>query len=403
MKILIIGINFFPEEIGVGKYTGEMAAYLAAHGHTVRVITAPPYYPYWQVQPPYHAWQYHREKQQAVEIMRCPLWVPKRLNGVKRLLHLLSFSLSSLLMLPGQVVWQPDIVMAIAPTIFSAPHALLLSKITRAKSWLHIQDFELDAAFKLGMLPAGNWLVSLAHKGEQYILKHFERISTISSEMVNRLIQKGVQPQRTLLFPNWVDTTAIHLLETSEFRARLSISQDKVVVLYSGNMGEKQGLTVLIETARLLAAETQIHFVLCGEGASKRKLQQAAADLSNIQFCDLQPVEQLNQLLNLADIHVLPQSAGAADLVMPSKLGGVLASGRPVAATAAPDTELGQVIGGVGVLTPPGDAAELAQAIRQLAQEPALREKLGSQGRLWVINHLEKERLLQDFMDQLDR
>lgn len=402
MKILIIGINFFPEEIGVGKYTGEMAAYLASQGHAIRVITAPPYYPHWQVQAPYRAWQYRREEWQGVEIIRCPLWVPENLNGIKRLLHLLSFNLAGLFALPGQIAWRPHVVLAIAPTFFSAPLALLLGKLSRAKTWLHVQDFELDAALNLGMLPQGNWLVKNAHKWEQSILKRFWRLSSISNEMVNLLLKKGVEKQHTFLFPNWVDTEAIYPLETSDFRARLSIPDGKIVVLYAGNMGEKQGLEMLVKAAKLLAAETNIHFVLSGEGASKHKLQQAAQGMDNVQFCDLQPAEKLNRLLNLADIHVLPQSAGAADLVMPSKLGGMLASGRPVVATAHLGTELGQVVGHVGVLTPPGDTESLAQAILQLAQDPSLREEYGRKGRDWVTNNLEKNRILREFLTNLE-
>jgi len=106
-KILIVGLNFHPEPTGIGKYTGELAAYLAKKGYEVRVITAPPYYPHWRVQSGYHAWKYHKETWQGIEIQRCPLWVPNRPTGFTRLIHLASFALFSLPALISQWWWKP--------------------------------------------------------------------------------------------------------------------------------------------------------------------------------------------------------------------------------------------------------------------------------------------------------
>ena len=144
MRVLIVGINFHPELTGIGKYTGELAAYLDGRGHQIRVITTPPYYPHWQVQPGYRGWQYRQEKWQGVWVFRCPLWVPRRLSGIKRLLHLLSFALTSFPVLLGQCSWRPNLILCIAPTFFNAPFALFTARLSGAKAWLHIQDFELD-------------------------------------------------------------------------------------------------------------------------------------------------------------------------------------------------------------------------------------------------------------------
>ena len=155
METLIIGINFSPELTGIGKYTGELAEYLVEAGHEVRVITAPPYYPQWQVQDGYSSWRYRRERRRGIVIYRCPLWVPARPTGLKRILHLASFGLSSLppaILLAG---WRPQVVLSIAPALLSAPAALLSARLAGAKAWLHIQDFELEAAVSLGLVPTG--------------------------------------------------------------------------------------------------------------------------------------------------------------------------------------------------------------------------------------------------------
>jgi len=397
MRILIYGLNFAPELTGIGKYTGEMTVFIAAQEHVVRVITAPPYYPQWKISKPYAGWRYQQEQWAGVDVYRCPLWVPRVPSGLKRLLHLTSFALSSLPVVLRQKKWGPEIILNIAPTLFSAFPALILAKLTGAKSWLHIQDFELEAAFGLGLLPGGKSIYAFAQRIELGLIRRFDRVSTISNRMLERLWHKGVEEERTVLFPNWIDMDLIRpLQQPSNYREEWGILDNQIVVLYSGNMGRKQGLEILVDVARSLINTPEILFLLCGDGAVRTQLQEDAQGLSNIRFYPLQPLERLNELLNLADIHVLPQRADAADLVMPSKLSGMLASGKVVVATALPGSELGSVVSDVGVLTPPENAAQLADALLTLARDPAQRDVLGKKGRSWVVSHWAKDRVLAE-------
>ncbi|RYF49209.1 MAG: colanic acid biosynthesis glycosyltransferase WcaI, partial [Comamonadaceae bacterium] len=344
MKILIYGINFAPELTGIGKYSAEMADWLRQQGHDVRVVTAPPYYPQWAVHTGYHAGRYSRESWRDIPLLRCPLWVPSRPSGVKRMVHLMSFALSSVPGLIAQWRWKPDVVWLTEPPLFCAPAALAFCRLRGSRSWLHIQDYEVDAAFALGLLKSPG-LQKVVLGCERWLLRRFDRVSTISERMLDRARDKGVSAERLLSLPNWVDISAIRPLEdVSPFRAELGIPDDAIVALYSGNMGGKQGLEVLADTAARLRREPTIHFVLCGNGPAREDLVHRCADLPNVHFIDLQPLERLNELLGLADIHLLPQRADAADLVMPSKLTGMLSSGRPVIATAHADTELGKVV-----------------------------------------------------------
>ncbi len=211
--------------------------------------------------------------------------------------------------------------------------------------------------------------MQLALHWEKSVLKKFDRVSSISHHMVDRINSKGIQKEKTILFPNWVDTKKIYPMPHRDnlYRSKLGISNDQIVILYSGNMGAKQGLEIIIETAKQLQEDQRLVFVLCGNGSVKSDLEKTASVLQNIKFMDLQPPEQLNQLLNSADIHILPQQAGAADLVMPSKLLGMLASGKPVIATANPGTELADNVGRVGIVTQPGDVDALVQAMEKTA------------------------------------
>jgi len=236
-----------------------------------------------------------------------------------------------------------------------------------------------------------------------WLMARFDRVSTISRRMMVRLEQKGLPPEHTYLFPNWVDTQAIFPLPDSKdsLRHELDISEEKIIVLYAGTMGAKQGLEILIHTAQLLQDKKNILFVFCGEGAARADLMNATRNFSNVKHLPLQPLEKLNLLLNTADIHIMPQKANVADLVMPSKLLGMLASGRAIVATADRNTELGQIISRVGVLISPHNTAELADVICKLADSPDQRARLGASARDYVCERWSAELVLPRFHEQL--
>lgn len=405
MRILIHGINFHPEAAGVGKYTGEMADWLAAAGHEVRVVTAPPYFPQWRVHQGYRAWRYDWRRFPAqpeeLHVWRCPTWVPKNANGLKRLLHLVSFTLSSLPVLLWQTRWHPDVVLLVEPTFCCAPQALLVARLSGARAWLHVQDFEVDAAFELGDLDSSR-ARKIALSLERWLLRRFDRVSAISEQMVSRLTLKGIDQSRCVHFPNWVDTRAIYPLPNpSPFRRELGIAEDVVVALYSGSMGKKQGLDLLVDAALQLSDRSCIRFVFCGDGPFRQVLVEKLKGLTNVTILPFQPSERLNDLLNLADMHLLPQRGGAADLVMPSKLTGMFASGRPVVATAHPGTQLERAVRGRGTVVPPGELDAFALAVIELASDNNLRLKLGQKARDYALSNLDPLVILDQFQKSI--
>lgn len=406
MKIVIYTLNYEPELTGIGKYSGEMARWLVAEGHNVRVVTSFPYYPQWRVQDGYSANWYVDESLGGVRLTRCPLWVPKKPGGLKRLVHLASFALTSFPILLRQIFWRPDVIWVVAPAFFCVPGALLASRVLGAKSWVHIQDYEVDAAFDLGLLK-GERLKLFALAVERWLLRGFDRFSTISRRMHQLALSKGVAENKAVLFPNWVDLNVITAsgndLSDSGYRVELNIPKSSVVALYSGNMGAKQGLEILAEAASTLRSHDGLYFVFCGNGAGREDLERRAASLPNVRFLDLQPLERLGELLGTADIHLLPQRADAADLVMPSKLTGMLASGKCVVATAYLDTEVAMVVEGRGLVVPPEDSVAFANAILCLAQDKILRDKLGKAGRVYAEQHLDRNSVLRSFEAELKR
>lgn len=395
-RILIYGINYAPEIAGVGRYTGEIGAHLAAAGHEVCVVTAPPHYPGWQVREGYRN-ALSRETRHGVEIFRCPLFLDPAMRGIQRLLAPLSFAMSSAAIAVREILKRrPEVVIAVEPTLFVAPVALAAARLVGAKTVLHVQDLEVEAAFAVGHLRSGI-LSRLAAAFDRAMARGFDRVITISNRMAEKIFDKGVDPARIEVVRNWVDVEAVRPMPTAlAYRSELGLKPSDFVVLYSGNLGAKQGVGILIETARQLAQnDPNVVFAIAGQGPMRADVERAAAELPNVRVLDFQPEARFGEFLSVADVHVLPQERNAADLLLPSKLGGMLASGRPIIVTADPGTELAHFLGDSCVLTEPGCAPSLAAAVRQARREGPSPAK--AQARLALAASLSKSRLIEIF------
>jgi colanic acid biosynthesis glycosyl transferase WcaI len=401
MKVLLYSANFAPEPTGIGKYSGEMAEWMAGHGHQVRVVAAPPYYPEWKVAPGYSAGRYMHRQAGNVEVWHAPIWVPRQLSGLKRMLHLLTFAVSSIPVLARQLFWRPDVVMVVAPAFVCAPGALATAWLSGAKSWLHVQDFEVDVAFRLGMLQGERkrWLFGKLERG---IFRCFDRVSSLSDRMLERAQAKGVRREKLVLLPNWagsVPKTTPPEAVRVDYRRQWGLPPQQVVALYSGSFGAKHGLGLIPRAAQLVP---EVHFIVCGEGVMRPELEAEAAKLPNMTVLPLQPAEFLADFLGSADIHLLPQSDGAEDLVMPSKLTGMMASGRPTVATCRDNTEIASTLHSCGLVVAPGDEPGFAQAIRALARQPDLRREMGARAHAFAEANLGKAQVLGRLLHDLE-
>jgi colanic acid biosynthesis glycosyl transferase WcaI len=372
MRVLIVGLNYAPEKVGIAVYTTGMAEALAAEGQEVRVIAGQPYYPAWRIMDGHNAWSFSSGEENGVSVTRVPHYIPAKPTGLKRLLHHASFAAAAVVpALWNGLVWRPEVVLTVAPSLIAAPVARVAAFLAGARSWLHVQDFEVEAAFATGLMGERGTAARLARRFETAVLKSFAQVSAISPEMCRRLIDKGVPRHRVTEFRNWADTDAIRPMTVpSPYREEWNIETEHVA-LYSGNIANKQGIDIVLDAARLLAHRGDLTFVICGEGPNRAPLEAKAQGLGNIRFQNLQPKDRLNDLMGLATIHLLPQLAGAADLVLPSKLTNMLASGRPVVATAAEGTGLAREVEGCGVVVPPGDAEAFAGGIAELLDDAA--------------------------------
>lgn len=399
MRLFLFSLNYAPEPTGTGLYSGGMAEALAERGHEVTVFSSHPFYPDWRFQSGVRAQRWTKEVLNGVTVYRCPVYLPRSFNAITRMLHYGSFALACLLpALWAALTRRPSLVINVAPTLVSAPNALFVARLVGARSWLHVQDFEVEAGFATNQMQARSLIGRLAFRFERFCINAFDQASSSAPEMNRKLMEKGRDPASVYEFRNWSDIENIFPQDTSSYRAEWRIATPHVA-LYSGAIAQKQGIEMLIDVARQLSDRPDITFVICGNGPNRALLEQAAKGVDNLQFHDLQPKERLNDLLNLATIHLLPQKADAADLLLPSKLTNMLASGRPVVAGTAPHTGLAREMAGCGLAVTPEQPTAMAEGICRLMDDPQFWQKCAINARARALEIGSRTTI----MDRLDK
>lgn len=404
MKLILNSLNYSPELTGIGKYNGEMCPELILRGVEVNAIVAPPYYPEWKVHSEYSPWMFKQHIDKGVNVTRCPIYVPKNVTTIKRLVHLCSFAFTSGLALTSKVFSKPDIIIIVQPTLFCAPVALLVAKVTGAKSIMHIQDYEIDAMFGLGMMGDGK-IMKLVKGVESWLMKRFDAVSTISYSMIENAKAKGVSDDKIIHFPNWSDTEFV-TPETCglELKAEWGFEATDKVILYAGNIGNKQGLEIVLEAAKHFSTNPELKFVLVGAGTYVNTLKKLSADqqLTNVYFKPLQPWEKVPHMLALASIHLVVQKKGAADAVLPSKLTNILSVGGHALVTAERFTELGKLAEkheGIFTCVEPENITAFIGGIEKLLAQDT--EKYNIVAREFAELYLAKNKILDQFVVDL--
>jgi colanic acid biosynthesis glycosyl transferase WcaI len=406
MKILLYTLNYAPELIGIGKYNTEMCEWLLKKGHQIKVIAAHPYYPEWKIKNGYKSFRYKKENRNKILLVRCPIFVKRNISSVFRLFHLLSFTISSFPILGKEIIrFQPDITILTEPPFMCSFSTILFCRLFGIKTWLHIQDFEIHAAFDTKLISI-TFLKKLVMSMEKFLLNQFNVVSSISENMVEQLKIKGLTRPLIVKLQNWVDTKEFYPNFTIEkIKDCWGIKSDEIMVLYSGNMGHKQGVDLIIEVAKVMLERKKYHikFILCGDGAMKKKIERQSLELQNIKLLPVQTKEKYKELLNTADIHLIPQRSDINDNVMPSKLSTILSCGGVVIATANPGTEVDRVVKGAGgIVCDPKDVTGFAEAIIELSSKNKdILEKSKNKARKYALCHFEKNQILNSFNEVL--
>lgn len=258
-----------------------------------------------------------------------------------------------------------DIVITVVPPFHLGLLAVLYKKLRKAKFFYHIQDLQIEAARDLQMIKSDKVIKTLFNL-ERYIIERADTVSSISDGMIEKI--KAKTGKDITFFPNWADIEKFHpIKDKTLLKQEFGFDTDDKVVLYSGAIGEKQGLEAIIYTADKLRTNVRVKFVICGSGPYKERLK-ALADslqLTNVLFYPLQPLEKFNSFLNMADVHLVIQKEKASDLVMPSKLTTILAVAGVAVITANPGSSLYELVNKheMGILVEAENQEALTQGI----------------------------------------
>ncbi len=403
MRILMLGINYWPEETGIAVFNTGRCEYLAARGHDVTMCTGFPYYPRWRVHEEYRGRLLAREMRNGVRILRSYLYVPRRVTTIRRILHEATFVASSCLRaLAGR---RPDLLLTVSPPLGLALSSVLLGRLWGIPYLFHVPDLQPDAAVDLGMLPSGP-LVKCLYAIERLAYRRAARVSTLTRAMQRRILSKGIPPERVVLSPDWAEPGLfdLPLMGGGEvLRQQLDLGR-RFLVVHVGNMGVKQGLEVVLAAAARSRDYPEVLFLLVGDGAARPGLaaRAAGAGLENLRILPLQPAPVFRELLAAADLALVTQQRVVADIVFPSKVLTLLAAGKPVVASLNASSEVARVLeeAGAGRVVPAEDPPALQEAVQTLSRDAEGRRRMGVQGRAYARAHWDRDRILPE-MEQM--
>jgi colanic acid biosynthesis glycosyl transferase WcaI len=386
-NITIIGINYFPEDSAIGLYSTQMSEYFASIGYNVTVITGFPYYPQWAISKSYKSKPYFAsEIINSVLVLRSKQYVPSNPTFFKRVLHLISFTLGSFINLFKTP--KPDLVISIIPFTSSVLLGWFLKLIYSSKLWVHVQDFEFDAAVQSGISSKTSLFFKILFSVEKKLLGCADIVSTISLGMLRKLSQKT--NRETYFFPNWIDlkNNTSHPVQHPFLRSK------KTKILYSGNIGEKQDWNNFIAFCKDTAF-LGYEIIIVGDGAKKDWLLDEIKALKHVFYHQPIPYEELSSLLSSADLHVLFQKVDVIDTVMPSKILGMMASGKPSMIIGNTDSEVRQIFqrSNSGLFFTAYTNQVIASIESLLKDSPKCLE-MGSAARDYVLSNFSKQEIL---------
>ncbi len=397
MRILILGINYFPERTSVSPFTTGLSEHLASQGHIVKVVTAFPYYPEWRIWKEYRGRITQKEVRRGVQIRRVRHFVPRRASSlVQRLLHDFSFTAAALA--AGLAAGECDVIYCSCPPPALALAAYLLSRIKNVPYVIKLTDLASDAALATGILQEGT-LVRCARAMERFVYRHARAVVCLCEGFREKLAQSGIPADRLRLIPDWGDTEAIRPVQCDgSFRDANGIAREKFVILHTGNMGKKQDLLNVVRAATASAGDPNLLWFVVGEGEERALLERESktSGLGNLLLLPLQPVETLCQMYAAADVLLLNQKAAVKDAVIPSKLLTYMASGQPILCAASSESVASRLIreASCGVVVKPEDPSALVEGAVALRADAPLRVEMGTNGRTYAERNYNKARVL---------
>ncbi len=329
----------------------------------MHVVTAYPHYPQWAVPP---SGERRRLRSGDEGTRRVRHYVPAQPSGVRRLLAELSFGLRA-----ATVSWRrPDVVVCVSPALFSSTVVALRARLARRRPALAmvVQDLYSRGVQETGT--GASRLVSVMGLLEGRTMRLFDGVSVIHDRFRAKVVESfSLRPDRVTTIRNWTHVHAAPTFDTSAFRERMGWAADECVVLHAGAMGLKQDLGNVVEAARFADREqASVRFVLLGGGSQRASLEEQAEGVSSVQFLSSLDDDDFAKALAAADVLLVNERPGVADMAVPSKLTSYFVAGRPVVAATEPHSATAEEVraAGAGVQVRPGDPAALLRAVRDV-------------------------------------
>lgn len=397
LKVLLWSINYAPEETGIAPCNVALCEFLREQGHEIEVVTSFAYYPLWKKRPEDCGRLFRTDLVNDVPVHRCWHYVPDKVVAWKRIFHELTFVVVSAVRVFA--LRRSDVMVVVSPPLLIGAAAWVVSRLRRTPFLFHVQDLQPDAAIGLGMLKTGGVSRAL-YALESFAYRTAARVSGITRGMLAAFARKGIAQAKQCYLPNGIELPdSFALPPKNRFRARLGISEDALLSVYSGNLGVKQGLSILIEAASL-CKDPRVQVVICGDGAEKAALAALIEErkLDNVHLLPLQERSQYEEMLVDADLCLITQRAGTGQFFFPSKLLTTLAYGKPVLAVADCDSELAVSIqeGEFGFCVPTGEPEAIVNVWERVVASRGVLEGMGRRGRAYV-EQFEIEKVMAHF------
>ncbi|MGX7729955.1 glycosyltransferase family 4 protein [Rhodococcus sp. 2H158] len=396
VRIAILGINFAPEPTGIAPYTTLLASGLAARGHEVEVLTGFPHYPQWKRLDGGFRFR-SDEIEDRVRIRRFGHHVPQGATAAGRALMEMSFGLQLLL-----ARWNgPDVVLCVSPPLLAAGLSVVRARLSWRRPAIGVIVHDLYSRGVVEAAALSGLSACVAQAVESAFLRSADGIVVIHEGFAQILEEHlGVDRRRIRTIRNWNHVAPPDPAASSAFRAAHGWDSDEVVILHAGNMGTKQGLENVVAAARLASREgRRVRFVLLGDGNQRVRLEAAGAGIPTLQF--LAPVtdENFPSALGAADVLLVNERPGVAQMAVPSKLTSYFNSGKPVLAATDADgftaTEI--AASGAGIRVPADRPDLLLREAVRLGTDGALAAHMGEQGRRYCATTLSTYEALERY------
>jgi colanic acid biosynthesis glycosyl transferase WcaI len=385
MRVLLLSLVFRPDNVSTAHIMSDLAADLVAAGHHVSVFTTTPHYnrdPGGEAQQRRHwLWGPLLQVSEYRGARAYHAWMPRK--GASVALRLLAWvwfhvvSTVAALLLAGRT----DVILAPSPPLTVGVSAWIIGRLHGAPFVYNVQEIYPDIAINLGALK-NRRLIRALRGLERFVYGRARTITVISQRMRERLLDKGVAPDKVVIVPNFVDVDSLTPRPKDNAFSREHGVVDMFVVSYAGNIGPAQGLECFVDAANLLRDRPDVRLMLIGDGSlvAPLRARASALGLTNIVIVPYQPFSRVPDIYGASDVCVVAQAAATASDAIPSKVYRIMACERPIVAATDPASDLAQLVtdAGAGVVVPPGSAGALAAAIRDAVED---RERWRDRGR----------------------